>query len=173
MTKKVVTEPQTVKLRVNGKPVELLVGYQVKEWDTLAQTLRTTLGLTGTKIGCDNGECGACTVIINGRSALSCTTLTVECDGSDITTIEGLRDPATGKLHPLQQAFIDHDGMQCGFCTPGMIMQAKVLLDKNPDPTEQQVREGLSGNLCRCGSYQKIVESVRAAAWVINSGVNS
>ncbi len=161
------TSPQTVKFRVNGKPFELLLGYQVTEWDTLAETLRKTLGLTGTKIGCDSGECGACTVIMNGQSVLSCTTLTVECDGKDITTIEGLRDPVTGKLHALQQAFIDHDGMQCGFCTPGMIMQAKVLLDKNPSPTEKQVKEALSGNLCRCGSYQKIVGSVLAAASLI------
>ncbi len=151
-------------LIVNGKSIELTVGHEVMPWHTLAQTLRETLGLTGTKIGCNNGECGACTVIMNGKAILSCSTLTVECDGKEITTIEGLGDPLNGKLHPLQEAFIEHDGLQCGFCTPGMIMQAKVLLDKTPNPTEEQVREGLSGNLCRCGSYKKIVESVLAAA---------
>ena len=151
-------------LIVNGKPVKLDIGHEVMPWHTLAQTLRETLGLTGTKPGCNNGECGACTVIMNGNPILSCSTLTVECDGKEITTIEGLGDPIMGKLHPLQKAFIDHDGLQCGFCTPGMIMQAKFLLDKTPNPTEQQVKEGLSGNLCRCGSYIKIVESVLAAA---------
>lgn len=151
-------------LIVNGTTFELAIGHEVMPWHTLAQTLRETLGLTGTKIGCNNGECGACTVIMNGKPILSCTTLTVECDGNEITTIEGLGDPLIGKLHPLQKAFIEHDGMQCGFCTSGMIMQAKTLLDEVPHPTEMQVKEGLSGNLCRCGSYKKIVESVLAAA---------
>jgi aerobic carbon-monoxide dehydrogenase small subunit len=153
-----------MKLIVNGKPVQLTIGHEVMPWHTLAQTLRETLGLTGTKLGCNNGECGACTVIMNGQPVLSCSTLTVECDGREITTIEGLGDPIMGKLHPLQKSFIEHDGLQCGFCTPGMIMQAKSLLDKTPNPTEQQVKEGLAGNLCRCGSYKKIVESVLAAA---------
>jgi carbon-monoxide dehydrogenase small subunit len=157
----------TITLIVNGEAVELVIGHHVKPWHTLVRTLRETLGLTGTKTGCNLGECGACTVIMDGKPILSCTTLTVECDGKEITTIEGLGDPIRGKLHPLQQAFIDHDGLQCGFCTPGMIMQAKVLLDGNPNPTEQQVKEGLSGNLCRCGSYKKIVESVLAAALAI------
>ncbi len=156
----------TLKLIVNGEPVELIVGYQVAPSDTLIHTLRETLGLTGTKTGCNLGECGACTVIMDGKPVLSCTTLTVECHGKEITTIEGLGDPLNGTLHPLQQAFIEHDGMQCGFCTPGMIMQAKSLLDENPNPTEEQVRKGLSGNLCRCGSYKKIVESVLAAATI-------
>ena len=151
-------------LIVNGKPVQLDIGHSVMPWHTLAQTLRETLGLTGTKLGCNNGECGACTVIMNGKPVLSCSTLTVECDGKEITTIEGLGDPLIGKLHPLQKAFIEHDGLQCGFCTPGMIMQAKSLLDKTSHPTEQQVKEGLAGNLCRCGSYKKIVESVLAVA---------
>ncbi len=157
----------TIKLIVNGESVELVVGYQVEPWHTLVHTLRETLGLTGTKMGCNLGECGACTVIMDGKPILSCSTLTVECNGKEITTIEGLGDPIQGKLHPLQKAFIEHDGLQCGFCTPGMIMQAKALLDKNPNPTEQQVKEGLSGNLCRCGSYVKIVESVLAAARVM------
>ncbi len=154
----------TIKLIVNGEPVELLVGYQVESWHTLAFTLRETLGLTGTKVGCNLGECGSCTVIMDGKPILSCMTLTVECDGKEVTTIEGVGDPIIGKLHPIQKAFIDHDGMQCGFCTPGMIMQTKALLDGNPNPTGQQVKEALSGNLCRCGSYDKIVESVLAAA---------
>ncbi len=158
------TRVLTITLMVNGKAFELAVGYQVMPWHTLAETLRETLGLTGAKTGCNNGECGACTVIMNGKPVLSCSTLTVECDGNDIITIEGLADPATGKLHPIQKAFVENDGMQCGFCTPGMIMQAKALLDITPHPTEQQVKEALSGNLCRCGSYQKIVASVLAAA---------
>ncbi len=158
-------EPRgAIELVVNGQPVQLELGHQVLPWHTLVQTLRETLGLTGTKTGCNNGECGACTVIMAGKPVLSCSTLTIECDGKEITTIEGLGDPVNGVLHPLQQAFIDHDGLQCGFCTPGMIMEAKALLDETPDPTERQVKEGLAGNLCRCGSYQKIVESVLAAA---------
>lgn len=157
-------EIATIRLIINGKPVELSVGYQVMAWHTLLFTLRETLGLTGTKTGCDNGECGACTIIMNGKPILSCSTLTIECDGKEITTVEGLRNTITGELHPLQKAFIDHDGMQCGFCTPGMIMHAKTLLDKTPNPTEQQVKAALSGNLCRCGSYQKIIDSVLAAA---------
>ena len=155
---------ETINFVVNGRPVELLVGHEVMPWHTLVDTLREKLGLTGTKVGCNNGECGACTVIIDGKSVLSCSTLTVECDGKEITTIEGLGDPINGKLHHLQQAFVEHDGLQCGFCTPGMVIQSKVLLDKIPNPTEMQIKEGLSGNLCRCGSYQKIVESVLAAA---------
>jgi len=158
-------EPRgVISIVVNGQPEKLELGHQVLPWHTLAQTLRETLILTGTKTGCNNGECGACTVIMDGKPVLSCSTLTIECDGKEITTIEGLGDPVNGVLHPLQQAFIDHDGLQCGFCTPGMIMEAKALLDETPDPTERQVKEGLAGNLCRCGSYQKIVESVLAAA---------
>ena len=155
---------EAIKFVVNGRPVELLVGHEIMPWDTLVQTLRDKLGLTGTKIGCNNGECGACTVIMDGMSVLACSTLTVECDGKEITTIEGFGDPVQGKLHPLQEAFIEHDGLQCGFCTPGMIIQSKVLLDQIPNPTESQVKEALAGNLCRCGSYQKIVASVLAAA---------
>lgn len=155
---------EAIKFVVNGRPVDLLVGHEVMPWHTLVDTLREKLGLTGTKVGCNNGECGACTVIIDEKSVLACSTLTVECDGKEITTIEGLGDPINGKLHHLQKAFVEHDGLQCGFCTPGMVIQSKVLLDKIPNPTEMQIKEGLSGNLCRCGSYQKIVESVLAAA---------
>ena len=121
-------------------------------------------------MGCNNGECGACTVLMDGKPILSCSTLTMDCDGKEITTIEGLGDPVNGVLHPLQKAFIEHDGLQCGFCTPGMIMGAKALLDKTSEPTAGQVKEALSGNLCRCGSYQKIVESVLAAAAAIKEG---
>ncbi len=164
MKEKTATEETAmIRFKVNGRPVEFTIGQQVMPWHTLVRTLRETLGLTGTKTGCNNGECGACTVIMDGKSILSCSTLTVECAGKEITTIEGLGDPINGKLHPLQQAFVEHDGLQCGFCTPGMIMQAKTLLDETPKPTEQGVKEALSGNLCRCGSYQKIVESVLAA----------
>ncbi len=159
------TKPDVlIRLIVNGEPVELAVERRVMPWHTLAETLRETLGLTGTKIGCNNGECGACTVIMDGKPILSCCTLTVACDGKEITTIEGLGNPISGKLHPLQKSFIEHDGLQCGFCTPGMIMQAKAHLDRNPAPTEAGIKEALSGNLCRCGSYQKIVASVLAAA---------
>jgi carbon-monoxide dehydrogenase small subunit len=169
MTKKKEKGIETaIKLIVNGNPVALEVGLQVQPEDTLARTLRETLGLTGTKVGCNLGECGSCTVIMDGKSVLSCMTLTIECEGKEITTIEGLGDPIIGILHPLQQKFIEHDGMQCGFCSPGMIMQSKSLLDKNPSPTEGEVKEALSGNLCRCGAYQKIVESVLAAAQVIS-----
>ncbi len=163
-------EKEKIKLIVNEEPVELTVGHQIMPWHTLARTLRETLGLTGTKIGCDLGECGACTVIMDGKPILSCMTLTVECDGKEVTTIEGLGDPIIGKLHPVQKAFIDHDGLQCGFCTPGMIIQAKTLLENNSSPTEQEVKEALSGNLCRCGSYEKIVQSVLAAAQEIKGG---
>lgn len=128
----------------------------------LAQYLRERLGKTGTVIGCDTSNCGACTVHLDGRSVKSCSVLAVQADGCEVTTIEGLaRD---GELHPVQQAFRDNHGLQCGFCTPGMIMQAVDLLKDNPDPSEEQVREGIEGNLCRCTGYQNIVRSVRAAA---------
>ena len=148
-----------IRLKVNGMAYEM----EVEPRRTLLELIRENLELTGTKEGCSLGECGACTVLLDGKPIKSCITLAVQANGREITTIEGL-EKADGTLHPLQQAFIDHDGMQCGFCTPGMIMQAKALLDRNSNPTEQQVREGLSGNLCRCGSYKKIVKSVLAAA---------
>jgi len=168
--KKEKKKKSAVRLNVNGEPVELTIGIQLQPWHTLARTLRETLGLTGTKVGCDLGECGACTVIMNEKPILACMTLTVECDGKEITTIEGVGDPLVGKLHPVQKAFIEHDGLQCGFCTPGMILQAKTLLEKTPDPTVQQIKESLSGNLCRCGSYDKIVKSVLAAAKAVKGG---
>ena len=147
-----------VALKVNGKTYRV----EVEHRQTLAEVLRDELGLTGTKIGCDRGECGACTVIIDGRNMYSCSQLAVWMQGKDILTVEGL---AKGdKLDPLQEAFIEHDGPQCGFCTSGQIMSGKALLMKNPKPTEAQARRGLSGNLCRCGNYNREVAAVLAAA---------
>ncbi len=147
-----------INLKVNGKNYRV----EVEHRNTLAEVLRDQLGLTGTKIGCDRGECGACTVIINGRNLYSCSQLAVWMQGKEILTIEGL---AKGdKLDPMQEAFIEHDGPQCGFCTSGQIMSGKALLMKNPKPTEAQARRGLSGNLCRCGNYNREVAAVLAAA---------
>jgi len=156
-----------VNLVVNGKPVDLEIGsqpHQIENSHTLAHTLRETLGLTGTKVTCDNGACGTCTVLMDGTAILSCMTLTVECHGKNITTIEGLRDPDTGRLDPLQQSFIDHTAFQCGFCTPGMIMSAKSLLLENPSPVENEVKEALSGNFCRCISHYQVLRAVMAVA---------
>ena len=147
-----------VNLKINGKNYRL----QVEHRNTLAEVLRDQLGLTGTKIGCDRGECGACTVIMNGRNVYSCSQLAVWMEGKDILTIEGL---AKGdKLDPVQEAFIEHDGPQCGFCTSGQIMSGKALLLKNSKPSEAQTRRALSGNLCRCGNYNREVAAVLAAA---------
>lgn len=154
-----------ISLTVNGCLYQLDVGaevHQILHSHTLSHTLRETLGLTGTKISCDNGACGACTVIMDGKPILSCKTLTVECDGKSITTIEGLKNPETGELDPLQQAFIDHSAFQCGFCTPGIIMTAKALLNENPYPTEGEIKEALSGNFCRCISQYQVVKAVRS-----------
>jgi aerobic-type carbon monoxide dehydrogenase small subunit (CoxS/CutS family) len=156
-------------LTVNGKVHELKIGTdpdQVDPAHTLAHTLRETLGLTGTKVSCDHGACGCCTVLMDGKAVLSCMTLTVECDGKQITTIEGLGDSKTGKIDPLQQAFIDYAAFQCGFCTPGTIMSAKALLFEKPLPTEEDVKEGLSGNFCRCISHYHVVKAVMAASKV-------
>jgi carbon-monoxide dehydrogenase small subunit len=148
---------------VNGQPHELMVGKDVYPWHTLAHTLRETLDLTGTKIGCDHGACGACTVIMDGKSILSCLTLTVECDGKNITTVEGLANPKTGVLDPLQQAFVDHTAFQCGFCTPGIIMSVKALLNENSSPSEQDVKEVLAGHYCRCISHYHVLDAVMSA----------
>lgn len=153
-------EPLSVVLNVNRDE------HEVEVWpaDTLADVLREKLGLTGTKTMCNEGECGSCTVLIDGKPVLSCLTLAAECEGKDILTIEGLADPETGELHPVQKAFVELSGMQCGMCTPGMILTAKALLDTNPSPTEDEVREALAGNLCRCGNYKRITQCVLAAA---------
>ncbi len=155
-----IAEPTPITLTVNGERKE------VRVWptDTLADTLRERLGLTGTKVMCDEGECGSCTVLIDGKPILSCLTLAIECQGKSVLTIEGLGDLASGKLHPIQKAFVEHSGMQCGVCTPGIILTAKALLDENPEPAEDEVRQALAGNLCRCGNYVRITESVLAAA---------
>ena len=148
----------TVRLKVNGvaregrcEPRKLLVDF-----------LREDLGLTGTHVGCEHGICGACTILIDGEAARSCIMLAVQADGSEILTVEGLMQ--NGKLHPLQEAFREHHGLQCGFCTPGMLMTALDLLRTNPKPTDEEIREGISAVLCRCTGYQGIVNAVRAAA---------
>jgi carbon-monoxide dehydrogenase small subunit len=146
-----------IRLTVNGAPYEL----SVKPWDTLLDVLRDGLGLTGTKEGCGLGECGACTVIMEGKAVNSCLVLAVEVDGRQIITIEGLADD--DGLHPIQEAFVEHGGLQCGFCTPGMIMSAKALLDATPNPSEEEIRKGIAGNICRCTGYTKIIESIEAA----------
>jgi carbon-monoxide dehydrogenase small subunit len=128
----------------------------------LLECLRDTLGLTGSKEGCNDGNCGACSVLLNGRLVNSCLALGVEIDGQEVTTVEGLAD--WRGLHPVQQAFVQEDGLQCGYCTPGFIVAAKALLDKNPNPSEVEIRTWLAGNLCRCTGYDKIVRSVKAAA---------
>ncbi len=128
----------------------------------LVHYLRDALGLTGTHIGCDTSQCGACTVLVNGRSAKSCTMLAVQADGAEVTTIEGLA--SDGELDPVQEGFWNEHGLQCGFCTPGMIMSVKDLLDRNPDPSEDEIRSGIDGNMCRCTGYQNIIKAVQAAA---------
>ncbi len=147
-----------ISVKVNG----VQYSAEVEPRMLLVHFIRDVLGLTGTHVGCDTGNCGACTVIMDGKSVKSCNIFAVQADGAEILTVEGLaRD---GELHPVQQAFWEHHGLQCGFCTPGMLMQAYWLLSQNPSPTEEDVRRGLSGNLCRCTGYQKIVEAVLAAA---------
>lgn len=146
-----------IRVTVNEREYEI----EVKPWATLLDLLREDLGLTGTKEGCGQGECGACTVILDGKAVNACLVLAVAADGKKITTIEGL---ATGEgLHPIQQAFVDVGGLQCGFCTPGMILSTKALLDRNQDPSDEEIRKGLEGNFCRCTGYTKIIESVKAA----------
>ena len=149
---------RVISMTVNGDPVDAVV----KDNLTLLDFLRDHLGLTGTKKGCEQGECGACTVQLDGLPVNSCSTLAVECDGRDVVTIEGVAKD--GKLHPIQKQFIDKWALQCVYCTPGMIMSAKCLLEKNPHPTELEIREAIEGNLCRCTGYAKIVEAIQAAA---------
>jgi len=152
---------------VSTHHVSVTVNGEVREADVeprllLVHLLRDVFGLTGTHIGCDTSNCGACTVLVDGRSAKSCTMLAVSADGSDVKTIEGMAEGA--KLHPLQQAFWDQHGLQCGFCTPGMIMQASWLLGQSADPTEDEIREGIAGNLCRCTGYVNIVKAIQQAS---------
>lgn len=147
-----------IKLIVNGETYEVLVEPR----RTLLDTLRKDLGLTGTKKACDEGTCGACTVLVDGKPIYACMALALECEGKSIETIEGLAQ--NGKLHPIQQAFIEEDALQCGFCTPGQIMTMKALLDENPTPTLEDVKRALSGNLCRCGAYPKIFKAALRAA---------
>ena len=165
--KEQMTKNRKISLIVNRKAQDLEVGRlpgQVAPSHTLAQTLRETLELTGTKVGCDHGACGSCTVLMDGKAILSCMTLTVECDGKSVTTIEGLGDSATGSLDPLQKAFVDHTAFQCGFCTPGMIMAARALLDRETSPELTAVKEALSGHFCRCISHYHIERAIMDAA---------
>lgn len=148
----------TITLTVNGSPHIV----EMEARTLLVHLIREGLGLTGTHIGCDTSSCGACTVIVNGRALKSCTMFAVQADGATVETIEGLGQG--GSLHPIQEGFWEKHGLQCGFCTPGMIMSAKALLARNPEPTEEQIRYGISGNLCRCTGYQKIVEAIQYAA---------
>lgn len=150
-----------VSMKVNGTQYT----REVEPRRLLVHLLREDLGLTGTNIGCDTSQCGSCTVLMNGMAVKSCTVLAVQANGAELTTIEGLA--TDGQLHPLQQAFWDHHGLQCGFCTPGMILAATDLLRHHPEPTEDQIRHGIEGNLCRCTGYQNIVRAIQAAADVM------
>ena len=154
-------------LWVNGKKYEFSVGTkfgQLSPEETLVETLRERLGLTGTKKSCDEGACGACTVIIDGEAITSCMTLTVDCDGKHIITVEGLQNPSTGELDPLQQTFIDEYAFQCGFCTPGVLMTTKALLMKNPHPTRKDIEDALAGNYCRCISQYHVLNAIEKFA---------
>lgn len=149
---------RAIQFMLNGESVEI----DADSRRPLLWVLRTELGLTGTKYGCGERECGACTVLLNGRPTFSCRTPLRSVQGREVTTIEGLAE--NGNLHPVQQAFADHDALQCGFCTPGMIMGAVGLLRRNPDPSPEEIAEGLEGHICRCGTYNRVVEAVRTAA---------
>lgn len=156
--------PRTnIKITVNGTVHRL----EVEDRWTLNEVLRDHLGLTGSKLGCDRGECGACTVLLDGRNVYSCSQLAVWADGHNVVTVEGLAQ--SGRLDPLQEAFIQHDGPQCGFCTSGQLMSAKALLNHNPHPTADDVRAAMAGNICRCGNYNHYVESVLAAAGTLSA----
>lgn len=147
-----------IQLTVNGRAYEL----SIQPWRTLLDVVRNDLKLTGTKEGCNLGDCGACTVIMDGKTINSCLVLAVEADGKEITTIEGLADG--DKLHPIQEAFVNHGAIECGFCVPGTVISAKALLDENPDPTEEEIRRAIAGNLCACAGYVKAIEAVGIAA---------
>jgi carbon-monoxide dehydrogenase small subunit len=151
--------PHVIRLQVNGDRYEVAI----EPWRTLNEVLREDLGLTGTKHGCGQGDCGACTVLLDGRSVLSCLTLAVSADGGDVRTVEGLAQ-GRERLHPIQEAFIAGGAIQCGYCTPGMEISALHLLRRHPRPTEAEIRAGLAGNLCRCTGYAKIVAAIQAAS---------
>jgi len=153
-----------ISLKINGEIYEVMV----EPYQTLLEVLREKLGLTGTKHGCDDGKCGACTVLIDGKAVRSCLMLAVNAKDKEITTIEGLAKD--GKLHPVQKAFIEHGAIQCGFCTPGMIMLTKSFLEENPNPKNEEIKEALSGNICRCTGYVKIIEAIKAAAEEMRQG---
>lgn len=157
-------EKQIAKFIVNGRPYEVLIEPRM----TLLQLLRDELGFTGVKYGCGTADCGACTVLVDGKPILSCSTLAITVREKNIITIEGLAEGTN--LHPIQRAFIDYGAIQCGYCTPGMILTAKALLNENPKPTREQVKEALAGNLCRCTGYVKIIDAVLAAAETITKG---
>jgi carbon-monoxide dehydrogenase small subunit len=156
---------QLIQLRVNGELYEV----RVEPWKTLLEVIRNDIGLSGAKEACSTGECSACTVLINGKPVNSCLVLAIEARDKDILTIEGLAQK--NKLHPLQEAFMAHGAIQCGFCTSGMILSAKALLNKSPQPTEEEIREAISGNLCRCTGYNKIVEAILDVAQSSERGV--
>ena len=155
---------ETLSFRLNGKPVELTVDGE----RTLLWVLRTDLGLTGTKYGCGEGVCGACTVLVDNEPVRSCQSAVKDVNGKEVITIEGLA--RNGELHPLQKAFMSHDALQCGFCTPGMIMNAYGLLFRNAEPTRQEIIESMDGNLCRCGSYGRMIEAIQTAAKEMRGG---
>lgn len=148
-----------IELDINGRIYEIAVNDR----DLLLDVIRKKVGLTGSKQGCGQGDCGACTVLIDGKPELACLKLAIACQGKKVTTIEGLAQEG-GILHPVQQAFVDQGAVQCGFCTPGMILSSKALLDRIPDPTEHDIKHELSGNICRCTGYKKIIDAVQAAA---------
>ena len=158
---------RVIELDINGAAYDVVISPQ----DLLIDVLRQKLDLTGTKKGCGQGDCRTCTVLIDGRRALACLTLAIACEGRRILTIEGMEK--NGVLHPIQQAFIDKGAVQCGYCTPGMVLSAKALLDENPAPTEHEIKLGISGNLCRCTGYVKIVDAVRDAAGRLQAGADS
>ena len=152
-----------IEMTVNGEPVEGLAEPRT----LLIHFLRENLGLTGPHVGCDTSHCGACTVDLNGQSVKPCTMFVAQANGAEVTTVEGMAEP--GALHPIQESFMEEHGLQCGFCTPGMIMRTHRLLQENPNPTDEEIRNGLAGNLCRCTGYQNIVKAVRSAADKMNA----
>lgn len=157
---------QLISLDINNQIYQVAV----TPMDLLVDVIRKEVGLTGTKKGCGQGDCGACTVLIDGKPQLSCLKLAVACEGKKITTIEGIADPVTGELHPIQKSFVNHGAVQCGFCSPGMILSSKALVDENPNPTVAEIKHALAGNTCRCTGYILIIEAVEAYAKAVSEG---